>query len=202
NYETRHNLTAAFSWKERFFGDYATQLGIFFRARSGRPYSLVFDGSGVFNDSSSGSDNALLYVPSGVNDPNVTGDAGDIQALIDYVEASGCDYTPGASIKRNSCRNEWSYDLDLRFSQELPFLGSLTGIADDRVELFADFDNFLNFLDKSANRVKFFNDIPVTSTGVDAQGRYEIGSFNPDDDQIVSVSSSAWKVQVGVRYEF
>ncbi|NNC53004.1 MAG: hypothetical protein HKO08_08185 [Erythrobacter sp.] len=205
NYETRHNITASVYFREEFFADYKTSLGIYFRARSGRPYSLTFDGGGVFNDSSSGSDNALLYVPSGPADPNVSplSNAGAVQSLIDYVAQSGCDYEPGESIERNTCRNPWSYDMDLRFSQELPFLGSLTGLVNDRIELFADFDNFLNFVDKSANRVKFqpeFTD--VVDGGVDSQGRYIISGFNPDDDQFVAISSSAWKIQVGVRYEF
>ncbi|MXO89292.1 TonB-dependent receptor [Pontixanthobacter aquaemixtae] len=205
NFETRHNITAALSFKEEFFSDYATRLGIFFRARSGRPYSLTFDGGSVFNDSSSGTDNALVYVPSGPADPNVSplSDPAAVQSLINYVAASGCEYEPGQSIKRNTCRNPWSYDLDLRFSQELPFIGRLTGIVDDKIELFADFDNFLNFIDSSANRVKFqpeFTD--VVDGGVDTQGRYIISGFNPDDDQFVAISSSAWKLQVGVRYEF
>ena len=205
NYETRHNITAALNWREEFIEDYATQLGVFFRARSGRPFSLVFDGGGVFNDSSSGSDNALLYVPSGPNDPNVSPDSDPaaVASLIDYVAASGCDYTPGQSIRRNTCNNPWHYDLDLRFSQELPFIGSLTGLVDDRIELFADFDNFLNLLDSGWNRLKFqpeFTD--VVDGDVDGAGRYIIDDFAPDDDQFVSISSSAWKIQVGVRYEF
>jgi len=205
NYETRHNITVALNWREEFFENYATQLGIYFRARSGRPYSLTFDGGGVFNDSASGTDNALLYVPTGVDDPNVSPDSdfGAVQNLVDYVAASGCDYTPGQSIRRNTCGNPWSYDLDLRFSQELPFVGRLIGIADDRLELFADIDNFLNLIDKKANRVRFqpeFTD--VVDVDVDDEGRYVIDGFNPDDDQFVAVSSSAWKIQVGVRYEF
>ncbi|MFA6219730.1 MAG: carboxypeptidase regulatory-like domain-containing protein [Erythrobacter sp.] len=205
NFETRHNITAAVSFKEEFFGDFATRLGIFFRASSGRPYSLTFDGGSVFNDSASGSDNALLYVPSGPSDPNVSplSNAAAVQSLIDYVAASGCDFTPGQSIERNSCNNPWSYDLDLRFSQELPFFGSLTGLFKDRLELFADFDNFLNLLDSSANRVKFrpsFTD--VVDGGVDTAGRYIITGFAPDDRQSIGISSSAWRIQVGVRYEF
>ena len=204
NFETRHNITAALNWREEFFGDFATQLGVFFRARSGRPYSLVFDGGSVFNDSSSGSDNALIYVPSGVSDPNVSpsSDAASVQSLIDYVAASGCDFEPGQSIRRNTCNDPWAYDLDLRFSQELPFLGSLTGLVDDRIELFADFDNFLNFIDSSANRVKLIGDTPVVDGGVDSQGRYIISDFNPEDDVFVATSSSAWKIQIGARYEF
>ena len=33
------------------------------------------------------------------------------------------------SIKRNTCNNDWYYDLDLRFSQELPGLSRLIGVG-------------------------------------------------------------------------
>lgn len=216
NFETRHNLTAAISFREEFFGDYATKLGIFFNARSGRPYSLTFDGGGVFNDSASGNDNALLYVPVGPTDPNLSpaSDPAAVAALIDFVQnRSGCDFTPGQTIRRNTCRNNWFYDLDMRFSQELPFIGRLTGLVDDRIELFADFDNFLNFLDDGWNvfrrRGGFQQTVDVAQTDVDSAGRYIIRRFNQNlsaknypDTAFVSTSSSIWKIQLGVRYEF
>lgn len=203
NFETKHNITAAVSFREEFFGDYTTSLGIFFRARSGRPYSLTFDGSGDFADSRSGSENALLYVPTGVGDPNVGGTDADIQSIVDYVAASGCKFTPGQTIARNSCSNPWSYDLDLRFSQELPFIGSATGLVDDRLELFLDFDNFLNFVDSKANRVIFRNSlVDVADVSVGPNGEYNVSDFNPNDNRNISTSASAWRLQIGARYEF
>lgn len=206
--ETRHNFTAAINFREQFIDGYDTSFGFFFRAREGRPYSLTFDGGGVFADPSSGNDNALLYVPSGVNDPNVSpnSDPAAVQATIDYVAASGCDYTPGASILRNTCRNDWQFDLDLRFSQEFPFLGSLTGVKEDSIELFADFANFLNFIDSEWNILRsrggFNGLVDVADGGVDSQGRYIITGFNPDDQNFVAIGPSAWRIQIGARYEF
>ncbi|MGB7406931.1 MAG: hypothetical protein WA908_00350, partial [Pontixanthobacter sp.] len=243
NYETRHNFTVATSLREEFFDGYDTTFGIFFRARSGRPYSLTFDGGGVFNDSSSGNDNALLYIPTGTGDANLSDFSGqgfsdtqlaalqDVQndavgSLGDYLANSevgeDCDFESGRSILRNTCQNDWSYDLDLRFSQELPFIGSLTGIAQDKLELFADFDNFLNFIDDSANIVRSRGDFVdlvdaginiddpdsdnpddrLVVGGVDSQGRYAIGGFNPDDVNTITTTASIWRIQVGVRYEF
>ena len=206
--ETRHNFTAAVNFKEQFIDGYDTSFGIFFRAREGRPYSLTFDGGGVFADSSSGNDNALLYVPSGVSDPNVSplSDPDAVQAVVNYVGASGCKFTPGATIKRNTCRNDWHVDMDLRFSQELPFVGSLTGIKEDRIEVFADFANFLNLLDSGWNVLKsrggFNGLVSVADADVDDEGRYIIDDFNPDDQNRIAINPSAWRIQVGVRYEF
>jgi len=206
--ETRHNFTAAVNFREEFFDGYDTSIGIFFRAREGRPYSLTFDGGGVFNDSASGSDNALLYVPTGVNDPNVSpsSTAADVQAVIDYVAASGCKFTPGETIRRNTCRNDWHYDLDLRFAQELPFIGSATGLVEDRLEVFADFANFLNFIDSGANILRsrggFNGLVDVADGGVDSEGRYIIRGFRPDDQNNIAINASAWRIQIGARYEF
>ncbi|MBD2842845.1 TonB-dependent receptor [Erythrobacter rubeus] len=207
--ETRHNFTATFNFQEEFFDGYDTSLGIFFRAREGRPYSLTFDGGGVFADSSSGNDNALLYVPTGVNDPNVSplSDPAAVAAVVDYVaNETNCGFTPGASIERNTCRNDWHIDLDLRISQELPFLGSLTGLVQDRIEVFADFANFLNLIDSSANILRsrggFNGLVDVADGGVDDQGRYIIEGFNPDDDNDIAINASAWRIQIGARYEF
>jgi len=225
NFETRHNITATFNLREEFFDGYDTNFGIFFRARSGLPYSLTFDGGAVFNDSASGTDNALLYIPSGPNDPNLSpsSDAASVAALIDYLNGGvgtatiggrtvnydgshipgDCSFTPGTSIERNTCNMDWHFDLDLRFSQELPFIGSWTGLVDDKVVLFADFQNFLNLLDESWNvlrRRPEFTDL--VDGGVDTQGRYIITGFAPDDVNNIAPAPSAWRIQIGARYEF
>jgi len=215
-FQTRHNISTALNFREKFFGDYNTSFGFVFVARSGRPYSLTFNNGGVFNDSASGVDNALLYIPTGVNDPNVSpavfnaagvrtggSDPAAVQALVNYAGNLDCarGFT-GRSIVRNTCRNDWFYDLDLRFSQQLPGPGRLFGV-EDRVELFADFDNFLNLLDSGWNVFRNRDyAVAVVDGGVDAQGRYVITNFNPDDEEIVRTSSSVWRIQVGLRYEF
>ncbi len=143
-------------------------------------------------------------------------------ALLNFLDNTDtqCDFTPGETVRRNSCENDWYFDLDMRISQELPFIGALTGIADDRIELFADFDNFLNILDNGWNifpsPCRLPQTLDVARGGVDDQGRYIINSFNqnylPTDNDpttpdygssnAVSTSSSVWRIQVGVRYEF
>lgn len=204
-YETRHNVSLALNFRERFFGDYASSFGFVYIARSGRPYSLTFAGGGVFNDSASGRDNALLYIPSGPNDPNLSpeSDPDAVAALIDYARDLDCARDSlGRSIKRNTCRNDWFHDLDLRFSQELPGPGRLMGL-NDRFELFADFDNFLNLIDSSWNVFRNRDyAVPVAEGDFDDAGRYIITDFNPADQEFVGTSSSVWRIQLGARYEF
>lgn len=215
-YETRHNFTLGLNLQEEFVGDYKTSAGLVFIAREGRPYSLTFRGGAVFNDSASGNDNALLYIPSGASDPNIappifnaagvrTGgsDPAAVAGLVDFTQGLKCVRGfAGRTIERNSCRNDWFYDLDLRLSQEVPGPGRLFGVQ-DRIKLYADFDNFLNLLDSSANifRRRGYT-VPVAQTGVDSQGRYVITNFNPNENNFIQTSSSLWRVQFGVSYEF
>ena len=223
-FSSKHNISAQLNFNEEFFSDYASRLGITFIARSGRPYSLTFTGGGVFNDSASGFDNALLYIPTGVDDPNIsplTSAAGmaAVQRLVDFASDLGCakKYL-GQTIPRNTCSNDWYYDLDLSLSQEIPGPGSFFGL-DDRLKLFATFDNFLNLLNDDWNiqRRRQFSGLQdissLTSAGVDAEGRYIFsgadnltplasGLTGYEEDNQINVSSSVWRIKVGISYEF
>lgn len=211
-YSSKHNIATRLAFREEFFSDLSTRFAMTFVARSGRPYSLTFGEGGVFADSSSGTNNALAYLPTGVDDPNISPDS-DMDAVADlaaFASGLGCakDHV-GTSIPRNTCSNDWYYDMDLSFSQEIPGPGRLFG-RDDRIRLYATMDNFLNFLDSDWNvqRRRNFSglqDIAVAD-GVDDQGRYIISSFNgvdsiADDNQI-NVSSSVWRLKVGISYAF
>ena len=212
---SRHNITVSGSLAEQFIPKYDTRLSFTFVARAGRPYSLTFGSSGRFNDSASGSNNALLYVPTGIDDPNIapTSNMTAVKALADFARGLDCARKyAGRTIARNSCTNDWYFDMDLSFSQELPGPGHLLGRHDDSIKVFANVDNFLNLLDKSWNiqrRRQFagLQDVAsLASNPVDAQGRYIITGFNGEADfkadNFINVSSSVWRLKVGVSYEF
>ena len=176
------------------------------------PHADTFGGGGVFNDSASGNDNALAYIPTGVSDPNVSplSNQTAVADLAAWASSIGCakDFA-GSSISRNTCSNDWYYDMDLSFSQELPGPGRFFG-RDDRIKLYATMDNFLNFLDNDWNVQRRRNfaglqDVATTS-GVDSQGRYIITGFNGAqsiaDDNGINLSSSVWRLKVGVSYDF
>ena len=214
-FQSKHNFTFATNFKNEFVYDLATSFGFTFVARSGRPYSLTWSGGGVFSNTNSGTDNALVYIPTGLTDPNIapigTGGSNQaaVQSLLDFANGLNCAKKfAGKTVTRNSCTNDWYFDLDLTFSQELPGPGRLFG-RDDKIKLYGMFDNFLNFIDPNWNvqrRRTFYGvqDI-ATTTGVDAQGRYIItgytgGSFDADNQ--INVSSSVWRFKIGVSYEF
>lgn len=216
-FSSKHNITAQTSFREEFLEDLDTRLGITFIARSGRPYSLTFSGGSVFGDSVSGADNSLVYLPTGVNDPNIspTSNADAVNALVAFANNLDCarPYI-GQSVPRNTCSNDWYYDMDLSFSQEIPGPGRFFG-RDDKIKLYATMDNFLNFLDSSWNlqrRRNFegFQDIAsLTTAGVDSQGRYifaasptgqGLSTFQSDNG--FNLSSSVWRLKVGISYDF
>lgn len=221
-YESRHNISLATTFQEQFLGEgLDTTFGFTFIARSGRPYSLTFTGGSVFNDQASGTENALAYIPSGATDPNLSpsSNAAAVASLVSFVNGLDCakDYA-GRSIERNSCTNDWYYDMDLTFSQDIPGPGRLFGVVEDKIKLYATVDNFLNLLDENWNVQRRRNfaglqDIAtlgsavingVTYTGVDPQGKYIISAFNPDydADNQLNISSSVWRLKVGVSYNF
>jgi hypothetical protein len=219
-YNSRHNFTFSGNFSEQFFEDLETRFGFTFVARSGRPYSLTFAGGGVFNDTASGNNNALLYIPNGINDPNVSplSDAGAVEELTAFANSLSCakGYV-GRTIERNTCSNDWYFDLDLTLSQDLPGPGRLIsgGRFNDRIRLYAMFDNFLNFVDSGWNvqrRRNFAGLQEVASLGgtnipaIDDQGRYVITDFIGrdafEDDNLINVSSSVWRIKVGVSYNF
>ena len=205
-YASDHNLTFSMNFREKFFGDYATQFGFVFVARSGRPYSVTWDGGSVFNDPAPGSDNALLYVPTGPTDPNLapTSNATGVAALEAFVAANPCvSKFRGQTLPRNSCTNDDFYDLDLRFSQEVPGPGRLFGL-EDSIRLYVDFDNFLNLIDDGANVFRRFGYevSPVGLSGVDSAGRYIVSGTQEQQINAIQTSASLWRIQFGVSYKF
>ncbi|MBW4331160.1 TonB-dependent receptor [Stakelama sp. CBK3Z-3] len=209
-YSSKHNITLDLRFAEEFVSDLKTRLGISFVARSGRPFSLTFDGS-YFSNGEAGNDSALLYVPNGVDDANLSpeSDPDAVAELVDFTQSLDCakGYA-GRTIARNTCTNDWYYDMDLTFSQDLPGPGRFFGV-DDKIRLYATIDNFLNLLDSDWNaqhRRSYtgFQDV-ASIDGVDDQGRYIISEANTDNyykDEFINTSSSVWRLKVGVSYNF
>lgn len=223
-YESRHNISFSGNLREKFFGDLATSMGWTFVSRSGRPYSLTFSGSGVFNANQSSSTNGnLVYLPTGRDDPNIspTSNMAAVDSIVAFANSLSCakKYI-GSSIPRHTCTNDWYNDLDLRFSQELPGPGSLFGHRGgikDKLTAYVMFDNFLNLLNKSWNvqhRRDFGQRQEIAGvSGVDAQGRYIISNATPivpgatgivpyEAANFVNVSGSVWRIKLGISYEF
>ena len=212
-----HNITIAATFEHEFIEDHPTSMGIFFRARSGRPFSYTFDGDtgeDFFGDTDD-EERILFYVPTGPSDPliDITGlSASDTTAFFNFLETSGLSEYAGQISPRNEFRQPWSTDLDLRFQQDIP-----TPFEGHKMELFLDFENVLNFLGDGNNVQRFADNgavaeaVPVAPAAI-VDGKYVFTRFNPGGSDSTDfnfdpindrdVDDSVWRIQIGIRYKF
>ena len=153
NDEVKHQIKYDINFNHAFFGDYKTNIGLFGETRIGRPYSYTLRDtaarSTIFGTIGSGT-RYLLYVPTGVSDPLVSYDNANNAALFDdFINRSGLGKYRGKIAPRNAFNSKWFTRIDLHLSQEIP-----TFVGDSRVTLFADVENFTNFLNKKWGQIR------------------------------------------------
>lgn len=215
NYEVPHRFTVRAGVSFPFFGEYETSMRLFGQISQSRPYSFVFDDGGdVFGDELDG--RHLLYVPTGVDDPNVFFNPGfDTDAFFAQISNLGLDDYRGQIAPRNAFQSEWFSQWDLRIEQELP------GLKDGhRTKMFVVLDNIGNLINDEwgvINQAGFPGeqelvalDEGVTNSdgliGINDAGQYVFDSFVPltGTDAIFSpvTNASVWEIRFGVKYEF
>jgi len=214
NYEIKHNATLALSYGEEFFNELETKFNFFFSARSGQPFSLTFNNTGAFGDTSSGggSQRSLAYIPTGPGDPNVVFGMGfDQAAFFALLDRIGANKYAGGIAPRNAFRSSWVLDLDFRFQQDLP---KILGVNS---QFFVDIENLPNLISDDANifrQIPFaFNAAGVTLGDPDGAGPqsvanpgalpYLFNAFVPANTvQQINNNESVWAVQFGLRFDF
>ena len=208
NYNIENRFTFLLNYETDWLvPDYYTSIGLFALASEGRPYSYTMTSRGGgdlsgFNPFLSDSDNYLLYVPTGVSDPNVDlSGLTDVQAFFDYLDAEGLSEYAGGFAPRNGFNGGWWTKVDLRFEQELP--GLMEG---HRTSAFLVIDNFTNLLNdewgilREASFPRRVSVVDSRLSGDDSQFVYT--NFNPETKDPVVGDASIWQIRVGVRYEF
>lgn len=223
NDQVRHNIKYDVTFDHAFFGDYKTTLSLFGETRIGRPFSYTFQDtssgrSQIFGATGSTS-RYLIYVPTGIDDSRVSYDsATTAAALNDFFESSGLAKYRGSIAPRNAFNSKWFTRIDLHLAQEIP-----TGIGGSRVQLFADIENFTNFLDKDWGQIREYQfpytavaarvqcltaPTPTGTPGVVAantsqpcaQYRYSLPNATPTDT--IYASQSLYTIRVGARFTF
>ena len=120
------------SWQKELFGDNVTSVGLVYAGRSGRHFSYVFGSNGVcafgglaLADCGAESDIAgsqLFYVPTSATDPFISGDAGFLADLDEFIDSDKClKGNRGSIVTRNNCETGWTSILSVRFMQEIKF---------------------------------------------------------------------------------
>ncbi len=221
NFDVPYRITLSIFYRAKFFGNYTTTFGIFYTGNSGRPYSFTYvgdyNGDGLtYNDliyipRPEDKDNRIVVVPPGGVDLRTADQIW--QQLLDFIAANSIlRRYQGQVLPRNSMREPWINQLDVRFVQELPSLGNT------RLELTLDIQNLLNLLNSSWGLQQYVNfqsyrlitlvTDPVTGTPFDSLGRLRISYSSPTNSNgkpgIYDTDSffSRWRMQLGLRVTF
>ncbi|WP_460764722.1 TonB-dependent receptor [Lysobacter fragariae] len=210
SYVVKDRFTGAVNWSHAFFGDYKTNVGLFYEGRSGSPYSWTFkndaNGDGIVND--------LLYIPAGPSDVIFRDIAGGLtgaqQAQI-FWDAVGAHPelagSRGTAVHRNDSFMKWRNNFDLRVSQEIP--GFFKG---NKAMVWMDVLNVGNLLNKEWGQSEevLFDDGAgafarnfVTYRGIDpATGKYIYEVTGSPEKYNLRDLPSRWAIQVGIKYSF
>ncbi|UVO51534.1 carboxypeptidase regulatory-like domain-containing protein [Sphingomonas sp. SUN019] len=223
NDQVRHNLKYNLTINPALFGDYKTTFALFGETRIGRPYSYTMQDasnnrSPVFGTVQSSS-RYLLYVPTSGTDPLVSYDSTATQtAFENLISSTGLAKYRGKIAPRNAFNSKWFTRFDLHLAQEIP-----TFVGKSRVELFADIENFTNFINKNWGQIREYQfpyTIPAVrvqclaapvatgtaataitnSSQACAQYRYLAPNSTPTDT--IYSRQSLYAIRVGARFTF
>jgi len=216
NYNVAKSVKASLNWQHAFFGNYNSQVSLFYNGHTGTPYTWVFanDANG---DTIAGWD--PVYIPT-ANDPKVAYAKGTNPLVIQQFQnfLANDSYLKdhrGQIAPRNGATTPWVNQLDVSFSQEVPGI-----FAGNKGVIRLDIFNFLNLLDKHWGDVRNTGIYPTRTLasygGVNAQGQYvyslptdKNGNYQPqqlttydggfyDPSRVVS----RWSAMVTLRYNF
>ena len=200
NYEIPHRFTFRVSYEAYWWGNNRSKISLFGSANEGRPYSYVFaeDDGTTFGDDLD--DRHLLYVPTGMSDPNVVFDEGfATSAFLDFVNSSGLSRYAGGIAPRNAFNSGWWTHFDLRLEQEFPGFGEGHNFVGYIV-----IRNFCNFINDDWCVLKEV-DFPRRQAVVDMEienGQYLFEEFIPASGETLVVNASLYEIRVGLRYDF
>lgn len=218
-YEIENRWTGTLTWQNRLFRDNLTTAGLVWEGRNGRHYSYVFGSSNaafggtLFADFGSEGDNPgsqLFYVPTGTNDPIVTGDPAFLADLDSFISSEGClNGSRGSIVGRNACESDWINIFSLRLAQEI-------NVRDYSFDLLLDIENIGNLLNDDWGRIDGYtapsNVVPAV-VAIDGTGTQYIYTPNPSYDPAIGATSivpapevsalaSVYRIQLGVRFRF
>jgi hypothetical protein len=220
-YEVEHRWTGTLTWQKELFGDNMSTVGLVYTGRSGRHFSYVFGSGGAptfggtfLADFGSEGDNPgsqLFYVPTGTDDPIVTGDPAFLADLDTFIDSTTClSAFRGSIVPRNNCDTGWTNVTSLRLAQEVSFGENIN------FDLMLDIENFGNLLNSDWGRVDSYtapSNVAPATVAIDATGTQYVLTPNASYDPAVGASTivprraiallpSVYRIQFGVRFRF
>jgi outer membrane receptor for ferrienterochelin and colicin len=218
-YEIEDRVTANLIWQKQIFGQSNSLVGLTFAGRSGRHFSYVFGsgGAGAFGgtflaDFGSEGDNPgsqLFYVPSGLNDPLVTGDPAFLADLDAFISGDNClQGQRGEIAERQGCDAPWVSIFSLRLQQEIQAWG------DTSFDIIVDIENVGNLINSDWGRIETYeepsNVAPAIVAISDDGSQYVLtpnASYRGTPETIVPQLAiaripSVYRTQIGLRFRF
>lgn len=206
NYEIPHRFTFRTTYTTELMEGFDTTFSLFASANKGRPFSYVMNapvGDVTFSDNA----RQLLYVPDGVNDPNVVWGSGVTQTQIDdfmdFIAESGLSKYAGGIAARNEFYSDWWHKVDLKVEQELP------GFTDNhRSSLYVVVDNFTNLLNDDWGvlyETSFPRMVNLASVSITDQNQWQFDSISERVNGPIQGRAgqpSLWSIRLGFQYDF
>jgi hypothetical protein len=221
NYQIDNALRLNFNYSAKLWKENNTRFDLFFNSRSGQRFSYTFEDttstgrSAVFGVAGTGTDQRnryLLYVPdvsSATADPLVQYAPGfDFAGFQSLVNSTSLKKYQGQIAPKNIGRSPRYNTLDMRISQEIPL--PLAG----KVEVFADMQNVLNFINKDWGALKqvafpYYGtlvNVSCVAVGANPCGRYQYanrsGSTVGAPLTPANTNASLWQIRFGGRIRF
>ena len=218
-FETPHRITATFGWEKEIWGENKTSLNFVYTGRSGRNFSYVFrpsegiETAGVWGGNNLADGRSAdteggnsFYVPTGLSDPIVTGDAAFLSSLDGVIEADNClSESRGTIIGRNACRTGWVSQVNMRFMQEVEVVDG------HKVEFILDIENLGNMINSNWGRLDAIfqpSNVPLANVALSGDGSQYVysglGGSATATGAVPNIARipSVYKVQFGIRYKF
>ena len=218
-FEVEDRITATLLWQDQLFGDNTSSIGLTYAGRSGRHFSYVFGSGGAptfggtfLADFGSEGDNPgpqLLYVPTGANDPLVTGDPGFLADLDTFISNDNClSGQRGGVAQRNSCSTGWVHIFGVRLQQQIRAFGATN------FSVTLDIENLGNLINSDWGRVDSYtapsNVAPAIVSISEDGSQYVLtpnASYRGTADTVVARPAiarlpSAYRTQIGLRFSF
>lgn len=218
-YEIPHKIMANLSYTLEYAERFATTFGLYYEGRSGQPFNMIYSTNSGFpfdatvvkdknqkdanNDGIYGND--LIYIPTGPTDPNFILTGNNWDALNAFInEFDELSENRGKIMEKNSLRQPWRNQFDLRIAQDIHIIGT------QKIQITLDVINLLNLLNKEWGKAEYIpngNYELLQFEGYDKNTGALRASFNDKTKKVSEMYSvndlaSRWQIQLGVRYSF
>ncbi|WP_345117109.1 TonB-dependent receptor [Hymenobacter algoricola] len=220
NFDLRHRVIAAFSYRKEYAKHFATTISAFYNGQSGTPFSYTSTGGDLNGDGGSfnGNSNDLIYIPRSQSEIVLVTDGVNDRRSIDQVWSELNSFIEndsymkdhrGEYMVRNAARTPFQHRVDVRLLQDIY---TTVGTKAHTIQLSVDVINFGNLLssewgrDYSVSNQNFgllrYQGLENGTTG---RPTFSFGSGttpSPTTGYQINQLASRWQAQFGVRYLF